>query len=213
MTLTPLRQRFVQEYLVDLNPTAAAQRAGFRSKPEHTKGYQMLRIPEVAAAVREAMEARSRRTGITAERVLEELGKIGFSDVRNLTRWKARPARDGDAAGGPPAYDLWIRDSEELDDATAGAISEVRHYNGGGVRIRLHDKLCALALIARHLGMMGPRQDSAGPGGHGLDAVAMSRLTERFSRVSQQTRDRIRDSIREALEQDEAAAGLRGSGS
>ena len=200
MTLTPLRERFVLEYLVDLNPTAAAQRAGFTSKPEHTKGYQMLRIPEVREAVAQAMAERARRTAVTGDRVLLELAKIGFSDIRNFTAWRARPGEpqgrcEGDQVASP-GYELWIKDSDEIDDSTAGAISEVRHYNGGGMRIKLHDKICALALMGRHVGMFGDRQQAYEKDRQRIEDM---RLTEKMSRVPKPTRDKLKAAMRDIM--------------
>jgi len=82
--LTPKQQRFVDEYLVDLNATQAAIRAGYSPRTAYQQGHETLKKPEVAAAIQARREELSRATGITVERVLKEMAAIAFSDVREL---------------------------------------------------------------------------------------------------------------------------------
>jgi phage terminase small subunit len=74
-TLTPKQQRFVEEYLIDLNATQAAIRAGYSEKTAHVTGWENLKKPEIAKAVSEAKEERSESTGVTAEMVVKGLLK------------------------------------------------------------------------------------------------------------------------------------------
>ena len=78
--MTPKQRAFVGEYMVDLNATAAAKRAGYSLKTAAQIGEQNLRKVEIKAAIKVATDARSERTGITADNVLRELAKIGFGD-------------------------------------------------------------------------------------------------------------------------------------
>lgn len=71
--LTPKQLRFVEEYLVDLNASAAALRAGYSKRTAGQMGYELLNKPEIAAAIATAQAARSARTAITADWVLERL--------------------------------------------------------------------------------------------------------------------------------------------
>jgi phage terminase small subunit len=68
--LTDKQQRFVEEYLVDLNASAAARRAGYSEKTAGAIGDENLKKPEIAAAVQAAMDERSQRTEISADYVL-----------------------------------------------------------------------------------------------------------------------------------------------
>jgi phage terminase small subunit len=70
MALTPKQQRFVEEYLIDLNATQAAIRAGYSKKNADKIGSQLLGKTRVAASIRDAQEKRTRRTEITADYVL-----------------------------------------------------------------------------------------------------------------------------------------------
>lgn len=69
--LTPKQEAFVREYLVDLNATQAAIRAGYSEKTAEQQGYQLLQHPLVSLAVKEAMDKRAERTEITADWVLK----------------------------------------------------------------------------------------------------------------------------------------------
>jgi len=150
MTLTPKQQRFVEEYLIDLNATQAAIRAGYSKKTAQATGWENLSKPYIAAAVALAQANRSKRTEITQDRVLAELAKIGFSDIRKVLT----------PSGG-------IMDPHEWDDETAGAIASfeaVTVYRGeeddDGNKVPEHiskfktwDKLSALEKLGKHLGM------------------------------------------------------------
>ncbi len=76
MALTPKQERFVQEYLVDLNATAAAKRAGYSERRASELGYQLLRKTTVQAAIQRAIQDRSQRTGVTQDYVIEKLKTI-----------------------------------------------------------------------------------------------------------------------------------------
>lgn len=71
MPLTAKRQRFVAEYLIDLNATQAAIRAGYSPKTANEQGSQLLADLSVAAAVAEGQRALYEKLGASAERVME----------------------------------------------------------------------------------------------------------------------------------------------
>ncbi len=73
MSLTPRQARFVEEYLLDLNATQAAIRAGYSKKTAYSQGQRLLKHVEVAAAIQKAQEARSERTKIDQDWVIERL--------------------------------------------------------------------------------------------------------------------------------------------
>lgn len=73
MALTPKQERFVTEYLVDLNASAAARRAGYSAKTAGAIGDENLKKPEIASVIQAAMDERSRRTEVTADYVLESI--------------------------------------------------------------------------------------------------------------------------------------------
>jgi phage terminase small subunit len=83
MPLTPRQQRFVEEYLCDLNGKQAAIRAGYSPKTAEVQAAQTLRIPKVQAALSAALARRSQRTAITQDTVLRELAVLAQSDIRD----------------------------------------------------------------------------------------------------------------------------------
>lgn len=157
MALTAKQQRFVDEYLIDLNATQAATRAGYSKKTANEQGSRLLANVSVSAAIRQGMNARSGRVEITQDMVLKELAKIGFSDIRKVVRWGETQVRMVDGEDDSPEdmvpyHGLALIDSTEIDDNTAGAIAEVSQGRDG-LKVKLHDKKGALVDIGRHLGM------------------------------------------------------------
>lgn len=84
MALTAKQQRFVAEYLVDLNATQAAVRAGYSAKGAKDQAWQNMQNPEITAAIKAAMEARNKRTQVDADYVLHRLTEIDQMDVLDI---------------------------------------------------------------------------------------------------------------------------------
>ena len=76
--LTPKQEKFVQEYLIDLNATQAAIRAGYKPKAAYASGAENLKKPQIQEALTAAMKEREKRTTITADMVLNELAAVAF---------------------------------------------------------------------------------------------------------------------------------------
>src|SRR4051812_12343972 len=142
--LNDRQRRFVEHYLVDLNATQAAIRAGYSAATANQIGARLLANVKVAAAIAEAQAARSRRTEVTADRVVLELARVAFGDPRRVMSW------------GPGGGKL--RPSAELADEEAAIVAEVGETttkDGGSLRVKTVDKLGALRLLGQHLGMFG----------------------------------------------------------
>lgn len=89
MTKLPLRrQRFVEEYLKDLNATQAAIRAGYSQKTARSVGHEVLTNPDVAEAIQNAMQARSERVGITQDDVLRMWIDVATADPNSLVEFR-----------------------------------------------------------------------------------------------------------------------------
>ena len=106
----------------------------------------------------------SERAEITVERVLRELAKIGFSDIRKAVAWRNEMVAREDEEERKGEYGvvrvtqvllprLSIVPSEEMDPDIAAAIAQISQGPNGEVRVRLHDKHAALVSIGKHLGM------------------------------------------------------------
>jgi phage terminase small subunit len=116
MALNARQARFVQEYLVDLIATRAAIRAGYSPKTAEQQGNRLLGIAKVASAIASAQAKRGARTEITQDRVLAELAKLGFYDIRKAVRWGGIPEVTPE---GEHIYPVEMVPSEDLDDETA----------------------------------------------------------------------------------------------
>jgi phage terminase small subunit len=136
--------------------------------------------------VEELLHAGAERAGVTVDRVIGELAKIGFSDIRKLVRWQSARITEQD---NPEGGDILvvknivtnlveIIGSADVDDATAGAISEISQNEKGGVKIRLHDKRAALVELGKHLGIFKEKMEVSGPAGGPitLEALIMARI-------------------------------------
>lgn len=157
--LTEKQARFVAEYLVDLDATNAAKRAGYSDKTAYSIGFENLRKPEVQEAIREAMDARSERTGITQDRVLQELAGIAFSNGTDFARIVSTPTVttvvDGEGFTQQviqPVQHVELMDTERVDPKKRAAIAGIKEGKFG-IEVKLFDKLKALELLGRHLGM------------------------------------------------------------
>lgn len=184
--LTLKQERFVQEYLVDLNATQAAVRAGYSQKTASSQGERLLRNVEVQAEIHAARQAISRRTEVNQDRVIRELAAVAFSSRAHYTT---------DDTGR-----LVLRDGapEDADRAVAGVKSRTRVMPGGEgaetveTDYKLWNKVEALRLLGQHLGMFKERVELSGTGANGAiqhehSGALTSRLdalTEVFARVA-----------------------------
>lgn len=161
MALTAKQRRFVDEYLIDLNATQAAIRAGYSKSTSRQMGAENLSKPVIQEAIASGKDARAGRVEISQDMVLRELAKIGFSDIRKVVRWGETMVRmvdgdEGDADDMVPYHGLALIDSAEIDDDIAGAIAEVSQTREG-LKVKLHDKKGALVEMGRHLGLFTPK--------------------------------------------------------
>lgn len=178
MALNPKQRRFVEEYLVDLNATQAAIRAGYSKKTAQEQGSRLLSNVMVAEAIQVAQQARSRRTEITQDRVLNELAKIGFADIRKVVRWGGTQLQAGLDDDGKPTTEVYhglaLVAADDIDDDTAAAIAEVAEGREG-LKVKFHDKRGALVDIGRHLGMFKDKVEHSGPNGGPIPTTSLSK--------------------------------------
>lgn len=190
--LTAKQRAFVREYLIDLNAAQAAIRAGYSEKTAKEIGAENLTKPNIAAAIESAMKIRAARTDITADRVLKELAKIGFADVRKAIKWQGSLVTEEDNPDGGDTLviknvvtnNVQLISSDDIDDDTAAAISEISQNSNGGIKLKLHDKRAALVDIGKHLGMFVDRVDqrTTHEAGDSLEAL-MERIANNGKRI------------------------------
>ena len=136
--MTKKQKRFIEEYLIDLNATQAAIRAGYSPDTAEQIGYQLLQKTSVSVEVSKAMAERSKRTGISQDRILLELAKMAFVEMTDVV----------DPETGK------IKENASDDDLSCIQSVKVKPGNDGVEReVKLCDKKAALELLGRHLGM------------------------------------------------------------
>ena len=152
--LSNKQRRFVDEYLVDLNATQAAIRAGYSARAASSTGPRLLKNPGIAQAVAERQERISNHLFVTAERVVLEYAHLAFADMRDYMHF----AENGDV----------LLDWSAMPEDATKAIVEVTQdtYNEGRgaaqrevkrTKFKLHDKRGALDALAKHLGLFRER--------------------------------------------------------
>ena len=180
--LTSKQKMFVKEYLVDLNATQAALRAGYSEKTAYRTGADNLKKPQIQEAIQQAMQKREQRTEITADKVLEEYAKLGFSDVSDYLEVVTERVLVDRTAEGEPISEIkqfvFMKNTADIPPEKLAAISEVKQHKDGSISFKLHDKRGALDSIARHLGMFTERIEHTGKDGGPIQtAVDLSGLT------------------------------------
>ena len=136
--MTKKQKRFCEEYLIDLNATQAAIRAGYSAVSANKIAAENMAKPDIGAYIAKAMAERSKRTGINADRVLTELAKIAFVNAADVI----------------DASDATLRE-----DAAPIQSVKVKTFGEDGLEreIKMADKLKALELLGKHLGMFEDR--------------------------------------------------------
>lgn len=171
MALTDKQRRFVEEYLVDLNATQAAIRAGYSQKTASSQGERLLRNVEVAKALQAAQAARSTRTSIDADYVLNRLVEIDQMDVLDILNddMGLKPVSEW-----PP---VWRRYLSGFDLAEMfGGTGEERSAIGYLKKIKWPDKVKNLELLGRHVGVRAFRDqvEHTGKNGGPVEVVHMT---------------------------------------
>lgn len=146
MALTTKQQKFADEYLIDLNATQAAIRAGYSSKTAEQQGSRLLSNAKVRAYIDERMAELSKRTGVNQERIIRELARIAFLDPTRLVNMS----------------DATIKDEASEDDTAAIASVKVKEVSGDidsiEREVRFADKIKALELLGKRFGMWIDKQ-------------------------------------------------------
>lgn len=141
--MTEKQKRFVEEYLIDLNATQAAIRAGYkRSEYTDTNANKLLENTSVAEAIEKAMAERSKRTGINQDRVVEELAKLAFVNAADVIDVNTATV---------------LKDAKPEDLACIQSVKVKKTTKGKNTieerEIRFYDKKDSLVQLGKHLGM------------------------------------------------------------
>ncbi len=145
--LAPKEKLFVDEYLKHFNATQAVKEAGYKVKHPREKGSQLLAKGNIQAYVAEKMAKREERTHITQDMVLKEIAKVAFANIGDVMEWNS--------------YGITLKSSEELTRNQKAAICSMKErktegegFSNTSLEVKFHDKIKALELAAKHLGLL-----------------------------------------------------------
>ena len=145
--MTKKQKRFVEEYLIDLNATQAAIRAGYSPKTAKDIGCENLAKPNISDAIDKAMAERSRRTGINQDRILLELARIGLAKITDVV---------------DPDTGKILPDASDDDLACIQSIKIKPNEFGTEREVKLDDKKSALVDLGKHLGLFKDKVELGG---------------------------------------------------
>ncbi len=146
--LNARERRFIDEYLIDPNPERAARIAGYKPSVARSKAYCWVSNskqndkPHVFSAIKKAQDDRSRQVGVTQKMVLQALCWIAFSNISHYVQWGVDGVR--------------LIDSNQIPVDYLSAIESISHSmseHGANLKFKMHDKIRALMLVGKHLGM------------------------------------------------------------
>lgn len=168
MALSDKQRDFVDQYLIDLNATQAAIRAGYSAKTAGSQGFDLLKRPEIQDYLAERRADLQKRTDITQERVLQELAKLGFANMADYMKPGANgdPFLDFSALTRDQAAALQEVTVEDFVDGRGEDARDVRR-----VKFKLADKRAALVDIGRHLGMFSDKLQLTGKDGGAIETA------------------------------------------
>ena len=172
MKLTPKQKIFVDEYLVDLNATRAYKVAYPNCKKEETAaqaGSRLLRNVKVKEHIDKRMKDREKRTEVTQDKVLKELAKIGFANATDyfkvVEKSYMKPILDseGNEIDEKEVFykDVEIELTESIEADKKAAIAGIKQ-GANGIEVKLNDKVKALELLGKHLGMFTDKVEHSG---------------------------------------------------
>lgn len=144
--MTKKQKLFVEEYLIDLNATQAAIRAGYSPDTAQQMGSENLSKPVIKSAIDRAIADRSRRTGINQDRVIQEIAKLAFLnpvDVIDMDKATVKGEANRDDTACIASVKVKVIPTED------GNITERE--------VKTYDKLKALELLGKHLGMFSDK--------------------------------------------------------
>lgn len=163
--LRPRQRRFIQEYLVDLNATAAYKRAGYRAKNDNVaavEGHRLLRNPKIRTVVKQELDRRMFAAGIKGERVLREAAYIALADPANVFDFREDSVK--------------LLPLNSIPEHAWRTIASIRFKDGQVAEIRFWSKIEALDKLFKHLGLFDADNRQKQPTAAGLPLEAIDEL-------------------------------------
>jgi phage terminase small subunit len=177
--LNPRQQRFISEYLKDLNGTQAVIRAGYSKTGAEVTAVRLLANPKVASEVQKAQQAREKRTEVNQDRVVLELARMAFTNMLDYVQITDKGEAFVDLSKLTREQAAAIQ--EITVDEAAGGVGDGRRERVQRTRFKLADKRGALELLGRHLGMFNDKLQVSGE----LRNLTDDQLNDRWTRITQ----------------------------
>ena len=155
MKLTPKQMRFVDEWLIDFNGKQAAVRAGYSAKTAEATAARMLRNVKVQAEISRRQKDLQRRTEVSQDRVVKELARVAFSNATNAVQVQPRTIVGADGKK-IVIQTVALTATAELTDDQRAAIAQIKQ-GANGIEVKMYDKIKALELLGRHIGMFNDK--------------------------------------------------------
>lgn len=147
--MTKKQEKFIEEYLIDLNATQSAIRAGYSAKTAHQIGKELLKREAVAEVLELRMAEEARRTGFNQERILRELAKIAFVNIGDIVDVNTGGVKDDVLP-------------DELAVIESVKVKKMFSKNGDPIEereVKMASKMKALELLGKHIGMFSDKFD------------------------------------------------------
>ena len=169
MSLTPRQQKFVEEYMLDLNATQAAIRAGYAAKDADVQGPRLLGNVGVSEAIAAAQAERSERTRIDADWLLGRLAAEATADLGALfdDSGSLRPIHEW-----PLIWRQGLVAGVEVEELYEGR-GENREHIGRLHKVKLSDRVKRLELIGRHIGVQAFKDNINLSGAIGMPEIKL----------------------------------------
>lgn len=163
MKLTAKRKRFVDEWLIDFNGTQAAIRAGYSEKTAAATAARLLRNVNIQNEIARRQRDLQKRTEVTQDRVVKELARIAFANIADYVHVETQTRTKDD--GTEVTYQtVMFNETQELSADQRAALAVVKQ-SVNGFELKLHDKIKALELLGRHIGMFNDKLSLSGTDG------------------------------------------------
>lgn len=161
----PLNEKqlaFCREYIIDFNQTQSAIRAGYSEKTAGATASRLLTNVKIQAEIKRLVNERAERTGITADRVVQQLAKIAFVDIKSVIDWETAeinqlvgrdPITGEQVFTKTPITQLAMKPMDQVDGTLIQSVKMGKH----GIVVEMPDRMRAMEMLAKHLGVYDDR--------------------------------------------------------
>ena len=153
--LNSKQNRFIDEYLIDLNATQAAIRAGYSVKTANEQGNRLLANVSIQKEIQKRMKDRAKRTEFDQDEIVNQLRKIAGTNIKDFLSFRTEKTKTGiDMQTGEDIIDYaHVVDLKNSDEVDGNLINEISLGKDGQLKFKLHDKIKALELLGKHTSM------------------------------------------------------------